>query len=124
MTKTSIVQLCIILFALGSITGSYIQKKFNDSTKLSEERKQHQLEQLQDEAVQKVAEKVLTGISEWKQNTKDIVKEMHYEKVKPVFLNDCATVGYIGLYNSRQAEARKTLAGELKTEMPNRPTRP
>lgn len=117
--RSTLVLFSLTAFALGIFSGSVLEKRANDSAKLKEVNTQHRIEQAQDEAAQKVADRVLNGLSQWKQNTKDIVKEMHYEKVKPVFLNDCSTDDYVRLFNSKQDYARKTITGESKAAVQN-----
>lgn len=114
-TIDRVLYLAMFLAAFGG--GYYVKGLVIDKDALAQEKIAQQIEQKQDEAANAVADHVLANIISWKQNTRDIVKEMHVETSNPVFVNVCATDKYVSLFNERQQQAREALAGKLKTEV-------
>jgi len=114
-TIDRVLYLAMFLAAFGG--GYYVKGLVIDKDALAQEKISQQIAQKQDEAAQAVAGKVLDSLSNWKQNTRDIVKEMHVETTNPVFVNVCASDKYVSLFNERQQQARQALTGELKTKV-------
>ncbi len=109
--------LSIALFVATFAGGYYVKGLVTDKDALAQEKISQQIAQKQDEAASAVATKVLDNLSAWRQNTRDVVKEIHTETSNPVFVNVCATDKYVELFNQRQRQARAALAGELKAEV-------
>lgn len=99
----------IIFSALVFFGGMKFNEYQTDSSNLDKEKHQQELEIERSRAADEVAQRVLTGLSNWKKNTETIYKEMHYEKTKPVFYNVCASDDYVSLFNQRQKEAERVL---------------
>ncbi|BCG45010.1 hypothetical protein [Escherichia phage EK010] len=99
----------LIFTALIFFGGMKFEQYRNDSSALDQEKKQQEIEIERAKAADEVAQKVLTGLTNWKKNTETIYKEMHYEKTKPVFYNVCASDEYVSLFNQRQEEAKRVL---------------
>lgn len=99
----------LIFTALIFFGGMKFEQYRNDSNALDQEKKQQEIEIERAKASDEVAQKVLTGLTNWKKNTETIYKEMHYEKTKPVFYNVCASDEYVKLFNTRQEEAKRIL---------------
>lgn len=116
-TIDRVLYLVMFLAAFGG--GYYVKGLVIDKDALAQEKFSQQIAQKQDEAAQAVAGKVLDSLSTWKQNTRDVVKEMHIETTNPVFVNVCASDKYVSLFNERQQQARSALAGELKAKVQN-----
>lgn len=114
-TIDRVLYLAMFLAAFGG--GYYVKGLVIDKDALAQEKISQQIAQKQDEAAQAVAGKVLDSLSNWKQNTRDIVKEMHVETTNPVFVNVCASDKYVSLFNERQQQARQALTGELKAKV-------
>lgn len=109
--------LSIVLFVATFAGGYYVKGLVTDKDALAQEKISQQIAQKQDEAASAVATKVLDNLSAWRQNTRDVVKEIHTETSNPVFVNVCATDKYVELFNERQRQARAALTGELKTKV-------
>lgn len=116
-TIDRVLYLVMFLAAFGG--GYYVKGLVIDKDALAQEKISQQIAQKQDEAAQAVAGKVLDSLSTWKQNTRDVVKEMHIETTNPVFVNVCASDKYVSLFNERQQQARSALAGQLKAKVQN-----
>lgn len=114
-TIDRILYLTMFLAAFGG--GYYVKGLVIDKDALAQEKITQQITQRQDEAANKVAERVMSNLSAWRQNTRDVVKEIHTETSNPIFVNICATDKYVSLFNDRQQQARKALAGELETKV-------
>lgn len=111
-TIDRILYLTMFLAAFGG--GYYVKGLVIDKDALAQEKITQQITQRQDEAANKVAERVMSNLSAWRQNTRDVVKEIHTETSNPIFVNICATDKYVGLFNQRQQQAREALSGNLK----------
>ena len=114
-TIDRVLYLAMFLAAFGG--GYYVKGLVIDKDALAQEKISQQIAQRQDEAANAVASKVLDNLSAWKQNTRDVVKEMHFETTNPVFVNVCATDKYVSLFNERQQQARSALAGKLEAKV-------
>ena len=99
----------VIFSALVFFGGMKFNEYRTDSNNLDKEKHQQELEIERSKAADEVAQRVLTGLSNWKKNTETVYKEMHYEKTKPVFYNVCASDEYVSLFNQRQKEAERIL---------------
>lgn len=111
--------LYLAMFLAAFVGGYYVKGLVIDKDALAQEKISQQITQKQDEAANKVATQVLNSLSTWRQNTRDVVKEIHTETSNPVFVNVCATDRYVKLFNERQQQARSALAGELKAKVQN-----
>ena len=109
-TIDRVLYLAMFLLAFGG--GYYVKGLVIDKDALAQEKISQQITQKQDEAANKVAEQVLSSLTAWRQNTKDVVKEIHTETTNPVFVNVCATDKYVDLFNQRQKQAREVLSGK------------
>lgn len=116
-TIDRVLYLVMFLAAFGG--GYYVKGLVIDKDALAQEKISQQITQKQDEAANQVATRVLDSLTAWRQNTRDVVKEIHTETSNPVFVNVCATDKYVELFNSRQQQARSALTGELKTKVQN-----
>lgn len=116
-TIDRILYLAMFLAAFGG--GYYVKSLVIDKDALAQEKISQQITQKQDQAANKVAEQVLSSLTAWRQNTRDVVKEIHTETSNPVFVNICATDNYVKLFNERQQQARSALAGKLETKVQN-----
>lgn len=105
----------LIFTAIIFFGGVKFEQYRSDSNALDHEKKQQEIEVERAKAADEVAQKVLTGLSNWKKNTKTIYKEMHYEKTKPVFYNVCASDEYVSLFNERQQQAANALTNKPKS---------
>lgn len=105
----------IVFIALVFFGGVRFEQLRNDSKALDQEKKQQEIEIERAKAADEVAQKVLTGLSNWKKNTETIYKEMHYEKTKPVFYNVCASDEYVIMFNERQQQAANALTNKPKS---------
>lgn len=105
----------IIFSALIFFGGMKFNEYRTDSNNLDKEKHQQELEIERSKAADEVAQRVLTGLSNWKKNTETIYKEMHYEKTKPVFYNVCASDDYILMFNERQQQAINALTNKPKS---------
>lgn len=105
----------LVFTALVFFGGMKFEQYRNDSNALDQEKKQQEIEIERAKAADEVAQKVLTGLSNWKKNTETIYKEMHYEKTKPVFYNVCASDEFVSLFNERQQQAASALTNKPKS---------
>jgi uncharacterized protein YxeA len=77
-------------------------------------------EQQRQLAQQQVADTVLKGLSDWKQNTETIVEKTYHEKTNPVFVNICATDDAVRLFNEKTKAATTRLSSGINTKVPNK----
>ena len=105
----------LVFTALVFFGGMKFEHYRNNSSALDQEKKQQEVEIERAKAADEVAQKVLTGLTNWKKNTETIYKEMHYEKTKPVFYNVCASDEVISLFNERQQQAANALTNKPKS---------
>lgn len=105
----------IVFSALVFFGGMKFNEYQTDSSNLDKEKHQQELEIERSRAADEVAQRVLTGLSNWKKNTETVYKEMHYEKTKPVFYNVCASDDYIRMFNERQQQAINALTNKPKS---------
>lgn len=106
------------------ITGCYFayQNGYDarDSLVKSEKLDQARQEQYRQLAQQQVADTVLKGLSEWKQNTETIVEKTYHEKTNPVFVNICATNDSVRMFNEKTRAATTRLSSSVDAKVSNK----
>lgn len=120
LNSATVDRILSLVFSLALFGGGYYVKGLvTDKDALAQEKISQQIAQKQDEAANKVAEQVLSSLTAWRQNTRDVVKEIHTETSNPVFVNVCATSRYVELFNQRQQQAREAASGKLEAKVQN-----
>lgn len=99
----------VLLIGIVFYGGMRYQEYATDSKELEQEKKLQEIETAQNRAADRIGAMVLQGVSEWKQNTRDIVKTYATEKTNTVFLNECITPTYRLQWNDRQQQAKAAI---------------
>lgn len=112
------------LVVVAFITGCYFSYQngydARDSLVNREKLDQAAQEQQRQLAQQQVADTVLKGLSDWKQNTETIVEKTYHEKNNPVFINICATDDAVRLFNEKTKAATTRLSGSVDAKVSNK----
>lgn len=106
-TIIPLIIMCVCFFAGWQVNGWV-----HESDELDRQTQEDKINLERNKAANAVATQVLNGLSEWKQNTETVVKEMHYETTKPIFYNVCATDEYVRMFNEVQNQSRAAITGK------------